>query len=568
MIYHISEFIKDAKNATPAFVEAIGMLQSGDTLCLDGKRYDLRPEGAIVKHYYISNNDGGDKPIALPIIGKENITIEGGGAALVFHGEMLPVVVDGSKNITLRGFSIDYEVPMYGQAEIVEATPDKTVLRFDGEQFNCRVDERGDFCFYSNSPDWKWERHRRSDVLSMEFDREGKPTPMTCAYFPHTGGYEDHGFLDCMYREVVLEELDRNLIAMHGNVGVKHTVGNTFVMTYNTREYPGVFSNKSDGLLYEDITLYHTMSMGFITQNCSDITLRRIKAEPRRDLGRLLSVSCDATHFVGCRGRVELDSCRLEYMMDDACNVHGNYHIYEVRESENTLLLRVGHRQQSGADTYRSGDLIYIIDAKSMKVAAEARVVKSEVLSATHLRLVLDRPVAEPGEKWAVENITAYPEIYIHDTVSGYNRPRGFLLSSRGKALIENCSFHNIEQGIQLSGELSDWYESGPAMDVTVRNCDFTYSAYCAGVAILTDPHIEAKKYDPDIIYSGRVVIENNHFEQGGRRILIARHAAEVVFKNNTFRLNESLPSKNSISENGILVERCGSVEIENAQEL
>lgn len=563
MIFHIRDFITDEKNCTSAFVEAIGRLNSGDVLCLDGGRYDFRPEGALVKHYYISNNDGGEKPIALPIIGKEKVTIDGGGAELVFHGEMLPVVVDCSKNITLKGFSIDYEVPMYGQAEIVEATEDKTVLKFDGNQFWCRVDENGDWCFYSESPDWKWERHRRSHVLSMEFDREGKPTPGTSAYFPHTGGYEDHGFLNCMYREVELEQLGENLIAMHGKTGIRHTVGNTFIMTYNTREYPGVFTNNSDDLVYEDITLYHTMSMGFITQNSENIVLRRINAQPRRDLGRLLSVSCDATHFVNCRGRIELDSCTLEYMMDDACNIHGNYHIYESQDAQNTLILRFGHYQQSGANTYRKGDLIYIIDVLTTDVISEARVEESEVLSATHMKLKLDRAVPAPGGRWVIENITTSPEVYIHDCISGYNRPRGFLLSSRGKALVENCSFHNIEQGIQLSGELADWYESGPALDVTVRNCDFTNSAYCGGCAIVTDPHIEAKKCNPDIIYSGRVLIEGNHFEQGGKRIMIARHAAEVIFRNNTFRQNDSYYNKHSINESGIIVEKCGKADIE-----
>ena len=34
--------------------------------------------------------------------------------------------------------------------------------------------------------------------------------------------------------------------------------------------------------------------------------------------GRLLSVTCDATHFVNCRGYIEIADCNFEYMMDDA----------------------------------------------------------------------------------------------------------------------------------------------------------------------------------------------------------------------------------------------------------
>ena len=77
MVYNIRDFIKDEKNTTPAFVEAIGLMQSGDTLLIGDGKYDMRVEGAYVRHYYISNNDHGIKPIALPIINKENISIIG-----------------------------------------------------------------------------------------------------------------------------------------------------------------------------------------------------------------------------------------------------------------------------------------------------------------------------------------------------------------------------------------------------------------------------------------------------------------------------------------------------------
>ncbi len=132
--------MKDESNATPAFVEAISKMADGDTLCLDGGKYNLRPEGAFIKTYYMSNNDGGRKPIVMPIINKKNITVDGGGATLVFNDETLPVVIDNPENVCLKNFSIDYAVPMYAQAEIVEASDNRTVLRFDGKQFFCRVD--------------------------------------------------------------------------------------------------------------------------------------------------------------------------------------------------------------------------------------------------------------------------------------------------------------------------------------------------------------------------------------------------------------------------------------------
>ena len=266
MVLHIKDFIRDEKNATPAFVEAIGAMGDGDILCLDGGKYNLRPEGAFIKTYYMSNNDGGVKPIVMPIIGKKNVTVDGGGATLVFNGETLPVVIDESENVCLKGFSIDYAVPMYAQAEIVEASDNRTVLKFDGKQFFCRVDEDGNWCFYS--PKDGWEYHR-TDALSLQFDPDGKPSSHSRPYFPYSGKPKDHGFLRGMFLDVRLEELGENLIAMNADFkgfNTQHKVGSSFIMTYAGREFPGIFLNGSKDVRVEDVTLYQTISMGIIAQ--------------------------------------------------------------------------------------------------------------------------------------------------------------------------------------------------------------------------------------------------------------------------------------------------------------
>jgi len=165
------------------------------------------------------------------------------------------------------------------------------------------------------------------------------------------------------------------------------------------------------------------------------------------------------------------------------------------------------------------------------------------------------------------ENISTAPEVHIHHTVSGFNRPRGFLLSTRGKVLVENCKFTNMNQGIQLSGELCDWYESGAALDVTIRDNDFDNSAYAGGVAIYSCPRLRAVKTNKDIIYSGKLLIEGNRFTQAEKRILQASHAAEIVMRNNTFKKDATLPSQWQASESGIAYEHCGKVSIEGIEE-
>ena len=564
MIHHIGKEQITGKNATPAIVAAVRQLEEGDTLLLDKGTYHLYPDGAEIKEYYISNNDGGTKPVAFPLIGKKSVTIDGGGSELIFHGHILPFAIDHSENLIVKNLSIDYHHPLYAQAEILESDERHCVLRFDGKEFFCRVDEEGHFGYYSKEDGWEFSALRHN--LSLEFSPDGIPLYNGRPYFAYCGEPCDHGFLSRMFRHVTLEEKEKNVIVMHGENLVVHTPGNYLIMTYSTREYPGIFVTDSHNVTLSDIHLYHTASMGVIAQTTENITLRHIVAEPRQGSGRLLSVAADATHFVNCRGKITMSDCKFVQMMDDACNIHGIYNLYQKREAPDTLLLGFGHHQQMGVQTYREGDRVAIIDSTVNEIRAEATVRKAELLSPDRIRLTLDREVDAPGEHWVVENLSTAPDVHIHDCESGHNRPRGFLLSSGGKILIERCKFYNMNQGIQLSGEMRDWYESGAVRDVTIRDCDFENSAYAGGVAIVCSPALRATEFDGS--FNGQIVVEHNRFTQAEKRLTSIRLADRVVFRGNTFHKDPTLPPHKPHREEGVSFTQCGTVEYEPVKEI
>ena len=80
--------------------------------------------------------------------------------------------------------------------------------------------------------------------------------------------------------------------------------------------------------------------MGIVGQLSENITLDGITAEPREGGKRLLSTNADATHFINCRGKIEVARCKFVQMMDDASNVHGIYNIPPciTNYSSNTIL--------------------------------------------------------------------------------------------------------------------------------------------------------------------------------------------------------------------------------------
>lgn len=562
MIIRLSDYMKETTDAAAAIRSALEKMSEGDTLELCKERLDIFPEKAEVRSYFISNNDPGEKPIAFPIVGKKGITIDGGGAELVFHGRILPFVIDSSSDITVKNISIDYSSVWYSQAEIIEADRHKTVLKFSKDT-PCRVED-GKFCF---------EVYGGEDILDevfaveFELDEKGSPRPSSCKppYFPYSGEKKDHGFLSGMYRDVMLEGRGRNEVIMHGNLGFVHTVGNNIVMLHSSREFPGIFINESKDVRLEGINIYYTSGMGVIGQLSENITLDRVKAEPRKGSGRMISVNADATHFVNCRGKITMTGCKFVSMNDDACNIHGIYLICDSNETPETIICTFGHYQQRGINICRVGDRVAIIDKKTSSTVCTRLVVASELISPEKLRLTLDRAV-ELGEDYLVENLSTAPEIYISDCESGNNRPRGFLLSSAGKTVIERCKFYNMHCGIQIGGEMRDWYESGAVTDVTISDCDFENSAYAGGTAISIAPKLYERV--PRDLFHGRILIQYNRFTQSSKRFLHAELVRELIVRENRFRLDKSLPLHNAAGENGMYITNCGKVSVEEIREL
>ncbi len=577
MIYHITDFCPVAENATLAIAAALAALRQGDTLCLDGLELHCRPEGAYTAFYAISNNDAGQKPIAFPLVGCSDITVDGAGARLVFHGRVLPFVIDRCQGVTVRNLTVDYGSPWYAQPLIVEARPDRVLLRFDSPECGCRV-QNGHFCFYSRVDGWQQEC---THALTLQFDPalapgQALPHPTHAAfvpsagkppYFPYCGEPCDHGFLGGMFRDVTLTELAPDLVEMRGDFGFTHTVGSRLIMTHSSREFPGVFLTDSKDTLLQDISLTYTSRMGVIGQMCENTTLRRVVAVVEPGSHRVLSVNADATHFVNCRGSLVMQDCKFTNMMDDACNIHGIYGILQGAVDERTLSVTFGHFQQEGICFVKRGDTLAVIDRTKTEVLYTLTAAGAALLSMKELQVTFAEalPAALLSADFAagdllLENLTANPVVTITGCETGYNRPRGFLISTAGKTVIENCSFYNMEAGVQIGCEMCDWYESGAANDVTVRDCDFTASAYAGSVAVDIDPKLMTL---PETPFHGRITVENCRFTQHEPRLLQAASVRELHWKNNTFVADETLPPHPAYGENGMSVRECGQVELE-----
>ena len=96
---------------------------------IGGNIYDFYEDGAFVREYYISNHDQDNpKKVAFALENLQNLTIDGQGSEFVFHGRMIPFALLKGKNITLKNFSIDFEIPALRQLRILEINKDQDEL--------------------------------------------------------------------------------------------------------------------------------------------------------------------------------------------------------------------------------------------------------------------------------------------------------------------------------------------------------------------------------------------------------------------------------------------------------
>lgn len=563
MNVYLKDYLQHAagRDMTPALNEALRACKSGDTLCLGGGELHFYGQYAHQRAYYVSNNDYSNKKIIFYLKDRQGLTIDGEGAELIFHGQVTPFVVDGCCDILIRNLHVDYQYPFYAQARITAATEEYTELTFDNQTFFCKIKDN-QFCFYSEEDGWEV---KQDSVLVTEFeDGIMRPSPYLGAYFDVLSGPKDD-FLASMYRYMKAEQKSENTIRLTGHLGYTHTVGNWWVCTFGGRHNPGFFITESAGVALEDLHLYHTASMGVIAQLSRDISLERVCCAVRPDSGRALSVSADATHFVNCEGTVSLTDCRFTSMLDDAGNFHGIYMPVEKKIDDHTLLAKFGHFQQEGICVFRPGDRIRFVDNRNMTPYGELTVQAAEMISGQYFRLTTQEMLPEElRENHVVENITRMPDIFICGCVAGNNRPRGFLVNTNRKAVIENCTFFNMNSAIECCGDANSWYESGPVSDILIRNNRFENAAYAGGVAVNICPVVPDKGAET---YHKNIVIRNNHFVQHEKRFLSARFVRGLVFADNTFALDETLPSHKQVGEEGIRMENCEDCVIETAKE-
>ena len=539
-------------------------------------RYDFYPADAQQREYYVSNHDQNQpKKVGICIEDWNNITIDGGGSDFIFHGQMLPLAIVNSSNVTLRNFSIDFENPHIAQVEIIENKGDNGMIFLAEPWVEYRINEKGYFETFEqltmNNEQFTIDEWKYSQYTGIAFEKENRHIVYnTSDLWIDTKDVKDLG--------------ERKLYAPNWK-DVRLHPGTKVAMRTWIRPAPGIFLDHSNDTYINNVNVHYAEGMGLLAQRCNNIELDGFNVCLRGDDDpRYFTTQADATHFSQCKGLIRSENGLYEAMMDDAINVHGIYLKVKERIDERTLRCSYEHEQAWGFAWGDAGDSVCFVKANSMEMLEHKNVIKticgqqttdngqqnSSTAGVKEFIISFEKELPEEinaDVAYGIENLSWTPEVIFRNNIIRNNRARGALFSSPLRTVCEKNVFdHTSGTAILLCGDCNGWYESGAVRDLVIRKNTFinalTNMFQFTNAVISIYPEIPNIDEQTRYFHGGKhdaIVIEKNHFITFDKPLLYAKSVDGLIFrKNKVTRNNDYKPLHWNQEE--ILLERVKGV--------
>ena len=545
-VYNVSDYglrPDSKKNASPVVQKVIARIQAE---CKDGEavilrfeegRYNFHEKGCAEREYYISNHDQTNpKKVGLALEDMKNLTVDGQGAELIFHGRMLPVSLLRSENCTLKNLHIDFENPHISQVKIIENDPQKGIVFEPAQWVKYSITKDG---FFETFGDGWTMRHNYG--IAFEGDTKHLVYNTSDVYCPIKGVKEI-----APRRILAPEWKDQRLVP-----------GTVMALRGWYRPTPGIFLSHDVNTTIENVQVHYAEGMGLLAQLCENITLDKFGVCLRGENDpRYFTTQADATHFSGCKGKIVSRNGLYEGMMDDAINVHGTYLKVVKRVDDRTLVGRYMHNQAWGFEWGCIGDEVQFVRSNTMELIGETNRIasirpydKEQIAGAREFLITFTEPVdAAINEKsgFGIENLTWTPEVLFAGNVIRNNRARGTLFSTPKATVVEDNLFdHTSGAAVLLCGDCNGWYETGACRNVIIRKNRFvnalTNLFQFTNAVISIYPEIPNLKDQQKYFHGGKdgcIVIEDNVFETFDAPILYAKSVDGLVYRRNVIKVN------------------------------
>ncbi|UXX80073.1 right-handed parallel beta-helix repeat-containing protein [Reichenbachiella carrageenanivorans] len=531
--------ILEAKDVTPLVIKALEQCkeQGISKLTFPKGTYHFYPTFAPDFYCAITNNDNGLKRTAFPLIGFDGLEIDGGGSEFIFHGKMLPFIIEESSNLKVTNFSLDWEVPFFLQGEVIDNDPvNKT---FDIHVVTPHKLDNGHLYMSLEREDSPYERK-----YGYKFTQQEKYDQMVgqniiwdastkAPLYAHNrySSFDTHHF--------PASQINENLVRLETSYKETPPVGSVFVSKGEylfNRQNPAFRVFKTKNLLLNNVTVHHAGGMGLIAERSENITLDGFNVMLKEGSGRYITSTADATHFCNCKGLVTIKNCTFENMLDDATNIHGTYVRVNKILADDQVAVETYHPHQNDYLFGEVGDSIQVIDQKTLLPTREPLVIKNikRVNEKISILTFSESVKGSVSVYDGIENITWHAAALIENNIIRNNRARGLLISTPRKVEVRNNYISSQMAAFRITGDLGLWNESGPCDSLIIENNKIENCVY-SGIpqsVFQIDPQYESKKYIEGA-YSRNIFIRNNEIRTFDASILKAMSVDGLYFQGN-----------------------------------
>lgn len=535
------------EDQTPALLKALEAIReaSGSTLKLEKGIYHFHQTGALKRHFHVSNHDQPIwHPVGIPLVDLRSATVDGQGSRFVFHGLMLPIVIQDSADVTLRGISIDFARPHHSQGIVTNVEPGAYELSVDPKLYPHEI---RDGWLVHKGEGWESEDWGNGIVF------DGKTREIVAG----TGDFGYKGKLS------VLGEGSYRIEKDLSGSGIK--TGDRITLRHSSRPHPGILLYRAKNTLLDQVIIHQAAGMGLLAQRSENIHLRGGGVHLAENTDRYFTTNADATHFSNCRGEIIAEGGLYEGMMDDAINVHATCLRIEELQGPRKLRAKYLHGQAVGFEVALPGETLRGIRAKHLEPCPLGKVAAVKRLSTEEVEIEFTAEIPPGlGKGDALENADWFPAVSFRKNTVRNNRARGTLFTTPKPVKVEDNLFDKSSgSALLLAGDANGWYESGACEDVLIRGNTFRNnltSRYQFTEAILSFyPEV------PDLAgqqgyYHRNVRIEDNVFETFDVPLLYAISTDGITFRGNTVTYNESYKPWNKPP---FTLRHCANVKIE-----
>ncbi|WP_082796088.1 right-handed parallel beta-helix repeat-containing protein [Flammeovirga sp. SJP92] len=544
------------EDATPYVLQQLKKNKGANAIQFEKGTYHFYPDKGQNKFVYISNHKDVFVSLAFPIDSFKDFTIDGQGSTFIFHGKMIPFLVDDSENITIKNVKIDWAMAFHSEGEIIAHHKEEHAfdVRFSDDY---PYDIRNEQIFFIK----EYYEHDLGQTILYDKKRHAvsynnkKTSPISTSQKSTT----QHGVDQVKYKyKVDKSDLTLRKVGVESRLKVKE-IEPGIVRFYNhkkglppigdilstkgqqgeNRVAPGIRVNNTKQFNLKNVIIHHAGGMGFLVENSEDIFIDQLTISPSGN--RMVSTTADATHFVGCRGMIKMTNSLLENQLDDCINIHGAYQEVVENLGAKKLGIRMGHHQQEGFVIGRKGDKIGFVRIEdSFAPFAELTIESIEMINQRYQVITFKEKVpAEVKQGDYIENLTAYPEVVLINNKFQGNRARGVLLSTPKKALVKDNYFHSEMDAIFLPVESSKWYESGAQSNLVIEgntfdNCNFGGTSRGI-IRLVTDEENENIAFH-------NITIRNNTFKMFDNLVLEVSNTDQLLFENNKILSSNVFP--------------------------